>query len=38
MKGLKKFLSIENKSYCKANKEELKQDLKLESYRADSII
>lgn len=38
MRGLKKFLTIEDKNFCKANKEEVNQNLKLEEYKMAGIV
>ena len=38
MKGLKKFLMIEDKNYNKFKKEENKQNLKMEEYRTDGLM
>ena len=38
MKGLKKFFMIEDKNYNKMNKEERKQNLKMEEYRTDGLM
>ena len=38
MKGLKKFLMIEDKNYNKVRKEETRQNLKIEEYKTDSLI
>ena len=38
MKGLKKFLMIEDKNYNKVKKEERKQNLKMEEYRTDGLM
>ena len=38
MRGLKKFLTIEDKNFCRANKEEAKQNLKIEEYRMDGMV
>ena len=38
MKGLKRFLMIEDKNYNKMSKEETRHNLKIEEYKADSLI
>ena len=38
MRGLKKFLMREDKNYNKLNKEEKRQDLRMEEYRADGLM
>lgn len=38
MKGLKRFLMIEDKNYNKARKEETRHNLKIEEYKTDSLI
>ena len=38
MRGLHKFLSIEDKNYSKIQKEKAEHDLRLESYRMDNLM